>query len=174
METAEKTIKKQEEIIQKIQMQLDNGSNMETTSLNSSIAFLDNSNLIKLEKIEKGELISSLSNHNLSVDIPNEIDLIKEIEGSLKESPKNEGESFRLKDLNEMEKINNLKKVSKGNVTLTILKQHIHIVAINEEIKGIKQDKKELEAELLNKNHEIYEVNNFKNIDKILGNYNKK
>ena len=53
LESAEKTIKKQEEIIQRLQIQLDNGSNMETTSLNSSIALLDNSNLLKLEKIEK-------------------------------------------------------------------------------------------------------------------------
>ena len=54
--------------------------------------------------------------------------------------------------------INNLKRVSKSNVTLTILKQHIHIVSINEEIKSLRQDKKDLEAELLNKNKEIYEV----------------
>jgi len=157
LESAEKTIKKQEEIIQRIQMQLDNGSNMETTSLNSSIALLDNSNLLKLEKIEKGEFISSLSN-NLMIDVENEGEIFKEIEGTFKDSMQNELDNFRLKDVNEMEKFNNLKKVSKSNVTLTILKQHIHIVSINEEIKAIKQDKKDLESELLSKNKEIYEV----------------
>ena len=149
LEAAEKTIKKQEELIQRLQMQLDNGSNVETTSVNSSIALLDNSNLIKLEKIEKGELI-----HNLSIDVPNENDLIKEFEGSLKESPKDDLD-IKFKETNE---IDNLKRVSKSNVTLTILKQHIHIVSINEEIKALKFEKKDLEAELLNKNKEIYEV----------------
>ena len=137
-------------------MQLDNGSNVETTSLNSSIAFLDNSNLIKLEKIEKGELISSLSK-DLSLDPNEDRDFIKEIEGSLKESMQNE-DNLKTKDSYEFDKLNNLKKVSKSNVTLTILKQHIHIVSINEEIRTVKQEKKELESELLNKNKEIYEV----------------
>lgn len=157
LEAAEKTIKKQEDIILRLQVQLDNGSNVETTSLNSSIALLDNSNLIKLEKIEKGELISSLSNNNYSIDSPNEGEMIKEIEGSLKDSQREDVE-IALKDFNDLDKINNLKRVSKSNVTLTILKQHIHIVSINEEIKSLRQDKKDLEAELLNKNKEIYEV----------------
>lgn len=159
LEAAEKTIRKQEEIIQRLQLQLDNGSNQETTSLNSSIALLDNSNLLKLEKIERGELISSLSNNNLSIDAQNEADLIKEIEGSLKDTPpETEHENYKSKDALQMDKIINQKKVSKSNVTLTILKQHIHILSINEEIKSIKQEKKELETELLNKNKEIYEV----------------
>lgn len=159
LDTAEKTIKKQEEIIQRLQMQLDNGSNQETTSLNSSIALLDNSNLIKLEKIERGELISSLSNNNLSIDAQNEAELIKEIEGSLKDTPpETEHDNNKSKDALQIDKIINQKKVSKSNVTLTILKQHIHILSINEEIKSLKQEKRELETELLNKNKEIYEV----------------
>lgn len=154
LEAAERTIKKQEELIQKLQTQLDNnGSNLETNSMNSSIALLDNSNLIKLEKLEKGELIT-----NLSMD-QNEADIIKEIENSIKESTFDTEESSKTKDIIQAkEKTGNERRVSKSNVTLTILKQHIHILSINEEIKLIKQEKKELETELMNKNKEIYEV----------------
>lgn len=45
-----------------------------------------------------------------------------------------------------------------GSTSLTLLKQHIQITNLNEEIQTLKVANKELENELANKNKEVYEV----------------
>ena len=45
-----------------------------------------------------------------------------------------------------------------GSASLTLLKQHIQIVSLNEEIQELKLAYKDLESELSNKNQEVYEV----------------
>jgi len=45
-----------------------------------------------------------------------------------------------------------------GSASLTLLKQHIQIVSLNEELQDIKLAYKDLESELSNKNQEVYEV----------------
>ena len=45
--------------------------------------------------------------------------------------------------------------------SITVLKQHIKIVSLNEEIQNLKLENKELENDLSNKNQEIYDVNYF-------------
>lgn len=51
------------------------------------------------------------------------------------------------------------RQTSKISATLTILKQHIQLGSLNEELKNLRSDKFLLEEELNSKNKEIYELN---------------
>lgn len=45
-----------------------------------------------------------------------------------------------------------------GSTSLTLLKQHIEIVNLNEEIQELRMRTKELETEMFSKNQEVYDV----------------
>ena len=58
----------------------------------------------------------------------------------------------------DMTQISNCGGNSNPASSITLLKQHIRIVSLNDEIQNLKLENKELENELTNKNHEVYDV----------------
>lgn len=155
LEAAELKIKNHEDLILKLQNQLENST---VTGGNNSI--LDASIIDFDEEMLKNHLKSSDFLKNQSSNI------------SEKESLKNQGRnnndmniSMNIEGKNLLENKDNLKNqtpnlpIKSKNNTLTILKQHIQISSLKEEIKNIKSDKIELEQEINRRNQELYQVN---------------
>jgi len=131
-----------------------------------------------VEELEKGNPISSKE-----MKEPKEIKELKEIleikeKIEIKELAeikveKNELIQTETKELNTIVQINNntnfiketpVKPLNKpNNNTLKLLKQHILITTLSEENKVLKHEKKDLEKALLNRNKEIYDLNDKNN-----------
>jgi len=149
LDAAERKIREQDDIIQGLQQQIDNGA----VSVNSS--FIDMASAIKekpeniLDALEEksSKTAAALSQPNSQGGNQSQVQSPTPTETK----PHHE----RMRSKNSLD-LNN--GASAGSASLTLLKQHIQIVSLNEEIQALKLANKEQENELSNKNQEIYDL----------------
>jgi kinesin family protein 5 len=149
LDAAERKLREQDDIIQGLQQQIDNGD----VNVNSS--FIDMASTIKekpeniLDALEEksSKMAAALSQPNSQGGNQHQI-----------QSPtptETKPHHQRMRSKNSLD-LNN--GATAGSASLTLLKQHIQIVSLNEEIQALKLTNKEQENELSNKNQEVYDL----------------